>query len=127
MLTEPKFKRGNLVRVLVGHVVWGGGKGAQDILPENVGRLAIIEYVYWEAYGFMFPQTEECRLSHIDDYSIIFLDDGNSFAWKHTKELAFLEEGGEHLFQIAKNPHFKEYKQKILDKYEKDSAKTVED
>lgn len=112
---EPKFKRGNLVRVLVGHLVYGGPGGVTDISPQDVGSLAIIDYVYWDAYGFMYP--EESRSSHLDDYSIIFLETGHSLAWKRTEELEFLEEGGEHLFKIATNPTFKDYKKEILAKY----------
>jgi len=37
---EQKFKRGNLVRVLVGHQI-----------PDDVGKTALIKYSYNDKYG----------------------------------------------------------------------------
>jgi hypothetical protein len=91
-MKEQKFKRGNLVEILVGHQIHIAGEESQDISPENIGRKAIIEYSYAEKYGG----------NDVDSYSIIFLDDGNSLSWKHTNELKFIEDGGEHLFEEAK-------------------------
>ena len=92
MKKEQKFKRGNLVEVLVGHQIWGSKEGVQDISPEDVGRKAIIEYSYAEKYGG----------SDVDSYSIIWQDTGSSLAWKRTNELKLIDEGGEYLFDEAK-------------------------
>lgn len=92
MKKEQKFKRGNLVEVLVGHQIWSSKEGVQDISPDDVGRKAIIEYSYAEKYGG----------SDVDSYSIIWQDTGSSLAWKSTNELKLIDEGGEHLFEEAK-------------------------
>lgn len=86
-----KFKRGNLVEILVGHIGYTN-EGEKDFQPEDVGRKAIIEYSYAEKYGG----------NDTDSYSIIFEDTGSSMAWKRTNELRLIEEGGEHLFEEAK-------------------------
>lgn len=91
-MKEQKFKRGNLVKVLVGHQIWSNKEGVTDISPEDVGRNAIIEYSYAEKYGG----------GDVDSYSIIWCDTGGSLAWKRTNELELLDEGGEHLFEEAK-------------------------
>lgn len=88
-MKEQKFKRGNLVKVLVGHQIWSNKEGTTDISPEDVGRSAIIEYSYAEKYGG----------SDVDSYSIIWCDTGGSLAWKRTNELELINEGGEHLFE----------------------------
>ena len=93
---EQKFKRGNLVKVLVGSIVWTLAKNGvetivQDIRPGDVGRKAVIEYSYADRFGG----------NNVDSYSVIFLDTGNSLAWKRTNELELVEEGGEHLFEEA--------------------------
>lgn len=103
---EQKFKRGNLVRVLVGQQVHTN-KGIEDISPEDVGREAIIEYSYAEEYGG----------DDINSYSIIFLDDGSSLAWKSTNELEFIDKGGSRLFKQAKGNRKKISKQNTDIKY----------
>lgn len=97
---EQKFKRGNLVKVLVGHRIWDFKRGAIDISPEYIGRKAIIQYSYAESYGG----------DNTDNYSIIWLDSGGSLSWKHESELELLDEGGEHLFEEAKANKEKIYK-----------------
>lgn len=92
MEKEQKFKRGNLVEVLVGHLIWSSKDGVQDISPNDVGRKAIIEYSYAEKYGG----------NDVDSYSIIWQDTGSSLAWKSTNELKLIDEGGDHLFEEAK-------------------------
>lgn len=92
MIHEQKFKRGNLVEVLAGHKIWNNKDGVQDIAPEEVGKKAIIGYSYAEMYGGR----------DVDSYSIVWLDTGGSLAWKNTKELKLIDEGGEHLFEEAK-------------------------
>ena len=92
MKKEQKFKRGNLVEVLVGHQIWSSKDGVKDISPDDVGRKAIIEYSYAEKYGG----------NDVDSYSIIWQDTGSSLAWKSTNELELIDEGGEHLFDEAK-------------------------
>lgn len=90
-MKEQKFKRGNLVRVITGFPVWDSSEGVVDMEPENVGMLAIINYSYAEKYGG----------SDTDSYSIIWLDNGSSLAWKNEGELELVDEGGEHLFGEA--------------------------
>ena len=92
MKKEQKFKRGNLVKVLVGHQIWSGKDGVRDISPDDVGRKAIIEHSYAEKYGG----------NDVDSYSIIWQDTGSSLAWKSTNELELIDKGGEHLFDEAK-------------------------
>lgn len=99
-MSGQKFKRGNLVKVLVGHQIFSTKEGAVDIRPEYVARKAIIRYSYAEEYGG----------DNIDDYSITWLDSGDSLAWKHERELELLDEGGEHLFEEAKANKEKIYK-----------------
>lgn len=89
-----KFKRGNLVKILVGHQIWECRKEEVktfDISPEDVGRTAIIKGAYNDLYGG----------GNTDDYSIIWMDTGNEEAWKHERELELVDEGGEHLFIVA--------------------------
>lgn len=85
---EQKFKRGNLVKVLVGHQIWINKEGVKDISPDDVGRTALIEYSYNDKYGG----------GNINDYSIMWTDTGSTVAWKSTNELELIDEGGEHLF-----------------------------
>lgn len=89
---EQKFKRGNLVKVLVGHEVWSNKGGISDVRPEDVEREAIIEYSYNDKYGG----------GNINDYSIIWRDTGSSMAWKGANELELIDEGGDHLLAEAK-------------------------
>jgi len=89
-----KFKRGNKVRILFGHPMWGAGTDVEDISPEEVGKEAIIQYSYADQYGG----------TNRKDYSIVFCDTGNSMAWKSEEQMELIEEGGEHLFaQAAEN------------------------
>lgn len=85
---EQKFKRGNLVKVLVGHQIWSNKEGVKDISPDDVGKIALIEYSYNDKYGG----------GNVNDYSIMWTDTGSTVAWKSTNELELIEEGGEHLF-----------------------------
>lgn len=88
---EQKFKRGNLVKVLVGHQIWSREKGETktiDISPDDVGKTALIEYSYNDKYGG----------GNVNDYSIMWTDTGSTVAWKSTNELELIDEGGEHLF-----------------------------
>ncbi len=87
-MKEQKFKRGNLVEVLVGNLIWTKERGEFDMSPDYVGRKAIIEYSYAEKFGG----------DDVDRYSIIWQDTGDSLAWKRTNELKFISEGGECLF-----------------------------
>jgi hypothetical protein len=92
---DQKFKRGNLVKILIGRQGWtsnGDGWEIQDSRPQDIGKLAVIEYSYAEKYGG----------SKTNDYSIIFMDNGRSMAWKHEHELELVDIGGEHLIQQAK-------------------------
>lgn len=101
-ISEQKFKRGNLVKLLKGHVIYRmnpNGKDEEIELDKDTGRLAIIEGSYADLY---WGENRK-------DYSVIFLDTGSSVSWKHESELEFIEEGGEHLFKQAK-----ENREKIL-------------
>ena len=85
---EQKFKRGNLVKVLVGHQIWSNKEGTKDISLDDVGKTALIEYSYNDKYGG----------GNVNDYSIMWTDTGSTVAWKSTNELELIDEGGEHLF-----------------------------
>ena len=88
---EQKFKRGNLVKVLIGHQIWQNEDGNvkfKDISPESVGKTAIVEYSYHEKYGH----------GSVNDYSIMWTDTGYTVAWKTDRELELVDDGGEHLF-----------------------------
>ena len=94
-IMKQKFKRGNRVKILVGSIMWSSKNGkttTEDMSPEDVGRTALIDYSYSERYGG----------NDVDSYSIIWEDNGSSFAWKHTNEMELIDEGGEHLFEEAK-------------------------
>lgn len=110
MTTIQKFKRGNLVRVLAGHQIfsYSNGKGkVRDIASNEIGELAIIDYSYAEKYGG----------GNTKEYSVTFLENGNSTAWKHEDQLLFVDEGGEHLFEQAKANKEKLIKQETDLKY----------
>ena len=62
-------------------------------------KLAVVEYSCCEKYG-----------GSVDKYSIIFLDNGNSTAWKTENELEFIEIGGEYLIEQAKIAREKDVK-----------------
>ena len=88
---EQKFKRGNLVRVLVGHQIWINEKCESktiDISPDDVEKTALIEYSYNDKYGG----------GNVNKYSIMWTDTGTTVAWKSTNQLELIDEGGEHLF-----------------------------
>lgn len=124
---EQKFKRGNLVKVLVGHQIWSNKEGVKDIAPENVGRKAIIEYSYAEKYG-------GGQSSKTNSYSIVWADTGSSESWKDDHELELIEEGGEYLFAEAKanrekiskvNTDLKQIKETWVEKQGKLSSETI--
>jgi hypothetical protein len=101
---EQKFKRGNRVKILVGSIMWSSKNGKTttvDMSPEDVGRTALIDYSYAEKYGG----------NNTDSYSIILEDNGSSLAWKRTNEMELIDEGGEHLFEQAKQKRDKISKQ----------------
>jgi hypothetical protein len=83
METKQKFKRGNLVKILVGHQIFSNEDGkikTIDISPENVGREAIIEYSYAERYGG----------NDFKSYSVVFLDTGGSMSWQPENQMEFV-------------------------------------
>lgn len=88
-MEEQKFKRGNLVIL------------KND---EYNGKEAIIQYSYKDKYGG----------NNINDYSVVFKEDGNSLAWLNTSELELIDEGGEYLLDEAKE------KRKEISKRNKD-------
>lgn len=121
---EQKFKRGNLVKVLVGHQIWSNKEGVKDISPEDIGRTALIEYSYNDKYGG----------GNVNDYSIMWTDTGSTVAWKSTNELELIDEGGEHLFAecLAKreaiskaNTDLKLIKETWVEKQGKLSSETI--
>ena len=94
-MNTQKYHRGNLVEVLFGHPVWsskGGKTTTEDMSPEEVGQKAIIQYSYADEYGG----------SNVKDYSIMFMETGSTVAWKTENQLKFIDKGGEHLFEEAK-------------------------
>ncbi len=95
---EQKFKRGNKVKVLVGHNIYRKVKGdlweVVDMAPEQIGQEAAIIGSYFDLFG---GSQEENK----NTYQIIFLETGNTVAWKELRELEFIDEGGEHLIEAA--------------------------
>ena len=69
-----RFKRGNLVK------------------DKETGKEAVIQYSYAEKYGG----------DKFNDYSIIFLEDGNSSAWYGDGDLIFIDKGGDDILKVAK-------------------------
>lgn len=63
------------------------------------GQLAITDKVLQGQFGY--------------EYSIIFLEDGNSLAWVDHEDLEFVSDGGEHLLDIAKKNKEEYYKKQI--------------
>lgn len=77
-----KLKRGNLVKILVGHLIYSKC-GVEDIEPKDVGRLAVVND---ESGG---------------KYSITYCDTGVSMSWKSRDELEYIAEGGDFLLEQA--------------------------
>lgn len=100
-----KFKRGNIVEILKGHVIWTSDGGKKEIDKEQIGKKAVIDGSYADLYGG----------SNTKDYSIILLDTGSSLAWKNEEELEYIEEGGEYLFKECEDKR-KELEQKYCSK-----------
>ena len=76
-MQKQKYKRGNVVRIKIG---------------EHSGERAVVQYSYGEKYGGNNPSS----------YSLILLRAGSSIAWFEEEALSFAEEGGEHLFRLAR-------------------------
>lgn len=92
-MSEQKFKRGNLVKYTRKENVAYGFDGIALLMKEKITiHKVIIEGSYADLYGG----------DNIEDYSVIFLDTGNSLAWVEEEELELLEEGGEYLLEQAK-------------------------
>ncbi len=78
---NTEFKIGDLVKVLIGHLVWCSTKGVTDIAEHNIGKVAIIMGSYHDIYGH----------GSKDKYSIKYLDTGSTEAWKGVDELEMLK------------------------------------
>lgn len=105
------FKRGNLVKVLVGHLTYDivdGKKTERDITPEHVGREAVIDFNYAEKYKWPKPKDE-----NLDSYHMLFLDNGQP-TWKYPTQIELVHEGGEHLFKVIKE-NMEAIHKKIMD------------
>lgn len=79
------FKKGDLVKVLIGHLMWSyekDGVKLLDIRPDLVGKEAVIEYSYKERYG---KGSENL-------YSILFIENGKSVSWKKGSELELVKQ-----------------------------------
>lgn len=78
---------GNLVEVLFGHPLWEMDKDGNvktiDMSPELVNQRAVVK----EKSG--------------NQYSLIFLADGNEQAWFTNSQLKYISKGGPHLFKKA--------------------------
>lgn len=85
---EQKFKRGNKVKVLRGHMIWSNKQGMLDMSPGRVGKEAIIIGSYKDQFG---------GKGNTGTYTIMFCDTGSEVSWYDNNELEFIEEGGEHL------------------------------
>lgn len=97
---EQKFKRGNLVKILVGHLIWVStpeGGESRDISPKDIGRLGIIKSSYAEEH-----RPDSTNEQDYQKYSVVYQDTGSSIAWKNDNELEFIDIGGEHLLEEAK-------------------------
>ena len=108
---KQKFQRGNLVEVLFGHAMWSVENGKttlEDVAPEEVGKKAIIKGSYRDLYG---------GEDNTDSYSVVFLDTGNTVAWKDDNQLKLIDKGGEHLFEEAKKNRDRINKQNTDIKY----------
>jgi len=89
-MKEQKFKRGDIVKRNVGHIIWQSKPNEEgvdwiDIEPESANKEAVIEYSYFEKFGGDDSDKNK--------YSIIMLDTGGSSAWH--SDLTFVREGGE--------------------------------
>lgn len=89
---QQKFKRGNKVKILFGHPIWGGKEGISDMCPQEVGQEALIIGSYADQFGGNDREI----------YTIIFCETGDEESWKSEKQLEFIDEGGEHLIAEAK-------------------------
>jgi len=92
MRKVQKFKRGNKVKVLFGHPIWGSKTGVTDISPEEVGQEALIVGSYADQFGG----------DDRENYTIMFCETGNEVSWKSEDQLELIDKGGEHLFKEAK-------------------------
>lgn len=79
-MEQQKFKKGDLVKVLTGHIAFSSQLGEIDLRPELVGKSATINYSYAEQYGG----------DDVNTYSICFCDTKKSIAWKKDFELESL-------------------------------------
>ena len=99
-MTVQQFKKGDIVKRNVGHIIWEIQNGETkwiDIEPESVGKEFVIEYSYFEKYG----GGEDDK----NKYSLISLEDGGLSAWH--SDLTFVREGGsviwEQISETVKN------------------------
>lgn len=95
-MEKKNFKRGNLVKILVGHLSYeikDGITTSKEMMTELIGKLAIIDYNCQEKFGW-----KENR----ESYAIRLIED-NSIMWKPAEDLELVEEGGEYLFKQAKD------------------------
>jgi hypothetical protein len=81
-----KYERGNLVTVLC-----------------EGNEKAVIEGSYGDLYGTKGTGGR---------YSVIFIENGNSLAWVDERDMVLIDQGGEYLFQLAR-----ENKDKVIKKY----------
>ena len=90
-MKKQKFKRGNVVEILIGCPSSINGKSF-DMEPEMVGRKAVICGSYSDIHSG----------DDIDNYAIVFMDDGSFLAWKRENQLKLIEKGSEALLEKAK-------------------------
>jgi hypothetical protein len=112
-MKEQKFKRGNVVEIVKGSVMWtnhrqfnADGTKVTDRTrsePEEIedkstiGRLIVIEGSYEDLYG-----RGSGRGSGNYSYAAMYLDTGNREAWFDEYRLRLVDEGGEHMIEQAK-------------------------
>lgn len=85
-MSEQKFHRGNVVKIIIDNPLSSENDFKGDPDGKNVGRLAVIKGSYADQFG------GDSR----DNYTIIFKDDGNMMSWWYDWQLELVSEGGEH-------------------------------
>lgn len=79
-----KYKKGDRVRILTGHVIWELKEkeiNTIELSPDQIGRVAIIQYSHAEKY----------HSESVDDYAVVFEDNGEYAAWKKPSQMQLIE------------------------------------
>lgn len=93
-MKPPKFNRGNLVKTIYGQVAYyyhDNKLHIKDVFPKDSGKKGVIFESILTADNETF------------NYTVIYIETGNRSCWMPESNLEFIENGGEHLFQIARD------------------------